>query len=124
VRTAQFVNSYSWPNALLQRALPDIAGLVIDLAALQRRRDILVPALREQGYDPTTPEGTFYVMARSPIDDDVAFSTTLAEEGVLVLPGTVVEVPGWFRISLTASDEMIERGLGGFERARARANAP
>jgi aspartate aminotransferase len=60
-------------------------------------------------------------MARSPIDDDVAFGELLAEENVLVLPGTVVEVPGWFRISLTASDEMVERGLAGFERARTRA---
>ena len=47
-------------------------------------------------------------MARSPIDDDVAFGEILAEERVVVLPGTVVELPGWFRISLTASDEMVE----------------
>ena len=33
---------------------------------------------------------------------------------VLVLPGTIVEVPGWFRISLTASDEMVERGIPRF----------
>ena len=73
------------------------------------------------GYETTMPEGTFYVMARSPIDDDEAFGELLAEERVLVLPGTVVEVPGWFRISLTASDEMVERSLAGFERARERA---
>jgi aspartate aminotransferase len=63
------------------------------------------------------PEGTFYVMARAPIEDDEAFAATLADEGVLVLPGSVVEVPGWFRISLTASDEMVERGLPGFRAA-------
>jgi aspartate aminotransferase len=72
------------------------------------------------GYQPTTPEGTFYVMARAPIDDDVAFAELLAEEDVIVLPGDVVEVPGWFRISLTASDAMVEHGLSGFERARER----
>ena len=42
--------------------------------------------------------------------------TCLAEHGALVLPGTVVEVPGWFRISLTASEEMVERGLRSFAR--------
>jgi aspartate aminotransferase len=72
-------------------------------------------------YETTVPEGTFYVMARSPVDDDVAFGELLAEEGVLILPGTVVEVPGWFRISLTASDGMVERSLAGFARARERA---
>jgi aspartate aminotransferase len=120
---AQIALGYSFPNALLQHAIEDLTALSIDVPALQRRRDRLVPALRDQGYETTFPEGTFYVMARSPIDDDVAFAELLAEEGVLVLPGTVVEVPGWFRISLTATDEMVDRGLGGFERARARAIA-
>jgi aspartate aminotransferase len=118
VRTAQFVNSYSWPNALLQRALPDIADLVVDIAALERRRDRLVPALAELGYEPTTPEGTFYVLARSPIEDDVAFAARLAEDDVFVLPGTTINLPGWFRISLTASDEMIEASIARFAAAR------
>ena len=63
------------------------------------------------------PEGTFYIMARSPIPDDGAFSDLLARHRVLVLPGTVVEVPGWFRISLTASDEMVEAGIPRFAAA-------
>ena len=83
----------------------------------------MVPALRELGYETTLPEGTFYILAKSPIDDDVAFAELLAEEGVLVLPGQIVEVPGWFRISLTATDEMVERGLEGFARAREQALA-
>jgi aspartate aminotransferase len=62
------------------------------------------------------PEGTFYLMAKAPTDDDVAFSDALAGNDVLVLPGTVVEVPGWFRISLTASDAMVDLGLPAFER--------
>ena len=57
------------------------------------------------------PAGTFYIMVRSPIDDDVAFSERLAERDVLVLPGTIVELPAWFRLSLTANDEMVEQAL-------------
>ena len=30
-----------------------------------------------------------------------------------MLPGTVVEVPGWFRISLTANDEIGQGVFGG-----------
>jgi aspartate aminotransferase len=118
---AQLATGYSFPNALLQHAIEDLERLSIDVAALERRRDRLVPALRAMGYEATLPEGTFYVMARSPIDDDVTFGGLLADEGVLVLPGDVVEVPGWFRISLTATDEMVERSLARFERARSRA---
>jgi len=114
---SQIASGYAFPNALLQHAIEDLEQLSIDVGALERRRDRLVPALRAMGYETTMPEGTFYVMVRGPIEDDVAFCATLAENDVLVLPGSVVEVPGWFRVSLTASDEMVERGLPGFERA-------
>jgi aspartate aminotransferase len=121
VLLAQLAGGFLFPNALLQHAIEDLEKLSIDVGAIERRRDRMVGALRAIGYETTVPEGTFYIMARSPIDDDVAFGELLAEENVLVLPGTVVEVPGWFRISLTASDEMVEAGLAGFERARTRA---
>ena len=111
---AQLTTGYAFPNALLQHAIEDLERLSIDIGALERRRDRLVPALRALGYEASLPEGTFYVMARSPIPDDAAFADILASHGALVLPGTVVEVPGWFRISLTASDEMVDRGLRSF----------
>ena len=117
----QIGGGYQWPNALLQHALADIEHLTIDLDALQRRRDRLVPALREMGYEASMPEGTFYTMARSPIEDDVAFGDILARHRVLVLPGTIVEVPGWFRVSLTASDDMVEAGIPRFAAARTEA---
>jgi len=123
VFVAQLATGYAFPNALLQHSIEDLEGMSIDVAAMQRRRDRLVRALREIGYETTMPEGTFYVMARAPIDDDVAFTDLLARQRVLVLPGTVVEVPGWFRISLTASDEMVERGIPGFAAAFAEASA-
>ena len=121
VFVAQLATGYAFPNALLQHSIEDLERLSIDIPAMQRRRDRLVGALREIGYETTMPEGTFYVMARAPIADDVAFCDLLAKHRVLVLPGTVVEVPGWFRISLTANDEMVERGLPGFAAAYAEA---
>ncbi len=113
----QASTGYAWPNALLQHALGDLEGLTIDVEAMQRRRDRLVGALNELGYEASMPEGTFYTMARSPIPDDVAFGEILARHRVLVLPGTIVEVPGWFRVSLTASDQMVADGIGRFAAA-------
>ena len=123
VFVSQLATGYAFPNALLQHAIEDLEELSIDIAAMQRRRDRLVGALREIGYETTMPEGSFYVMARAPIADDVAFTDLLAKHRVLVLPGTVVEVPGWFRISLTATDEMVEQGIPGFATAYAEAPA-
>ena len=111
------LETFAFPNADLQHAIDDLEALSIDIAALERRRDRLVPALREMGYETTLPEGTFYVMARAPLADDQAFARILNRHKVLVLPGSIVELPGWFRISLTASDDMVERGLPGFAAA-------
>ena len=113
----QFATGYAFPNALMQHALADLERLSIDVGALERRRDRLVPALRELGYEAMMPEGTFYTMARSPIPDDVAFTDLLARNRVLVLPGSIVEVPGWFRISLTSSDQMVEDAIPRFATA-------
>ncbi|HEV8490382.1 MAG TPA: aminotransferase class I/II-fold pyridoxal phosphate-dependent enzyme [Candidatus Limnocylindrales bacterium] len=114
---SQLATGYAFPNALLQHAIDDLERLSIDVGALERRRDRVVGGLRAIGYETTNPEGTFYVMVRAPIEDDEAFAARLAERGVLVLPGSIVEVPGWFRVSLTASDEMVERGLPRFAAA-------
>lgn len=119
ILTAQLATGYAFPNALMQYALGDLEPASIDVAALQRRRDRIVGALGEMGYEAITPEGTFYVLVRSPISDDVAFVERLAKENVFVMPGKLFELPGWFRISLTANDGMIDRSLPAFERALA-----
>ena len=120
---AQFVTGFAFPNALLQHALADLDRLTIDVGDLQRKRDRMVAALRAMGYALHVPEGTFYLLVRSPLADDGAFLELLAEHDVFCLPGSLVELPGTFRVSLTASDAMIERALPGFEAALARVGA-
>lgn len=114
---AQMAIGYAFPNAVMQYAIGDLEQAIIDVPAMQRRRDVVVKALTDMGYEAVTPEGTFYVMVRSPLADDLQFVRRLAQENVFVLPGRMFELPGWFRISLTANDSMVERALPGFERA-------
>lgn len=104
-------NGYGVPDAVLQHALPDLEPLCIDLAQLQWRRDRMVNALRQQGYQLHVPEGAWYLLPESPLADDMRFVDMLAAENVFVLPGCIVEMPGYFRITLTASDDMVERSL-------------
>ncbi|MBV9143753.1 MAG: aminotransferase class I/II-fold pyridoxal phosphate-dependent enzyme [Pseudonocardiales bacterium] len=79
--------------------------------------------MREQGYEVQSPEGTFYLLPRAPLADDRALCALLAQEGVAVMPGHVVELPGYFRISLTATDEIVERSFPVFARAIAAATS-
>ena len=75
----------------MQHSVAELEDVSIDIGRMQARRDRLVGALRAMGYETTNPEGTFYVLVRTPIEDDLAFSERLAEEhDVLVLPG-----PSW-----------------------------
>jgi aspartate aminotransferase len=110
-------SGYGFPDAVLQRAITDLEPLCIDMGRLARRRDLLVDSLRSQGYDVHIPEGSWYLLPRSPLADDAAFADLLAADDVFVLPGRIVDLPGYFRISLTASDEMVERSLPRFAAA-------
>jgi aspartate aminotransferase len=111
IELSQIAAGWLFPNAVLQYAIDDLERLSIDLADLETKRYRLASELTVAGYDLRVPEGTFYLWVRSPDADDVAFCRRLADQNVLVLPGTVCEVPGYFRISLTASNDMIDRAL-------------
>jgi aspartate aminotransferase len=122
-RVVQLSGGFLFPNALLQHALADLDTISIDMARMQGKRDRMVGALREIGYDVHAPQGTFYLLPRSPWADDWEFTKLLEDHDILCLPGTVLEFPGFFRISLTASEEMVERSLAGFSAAFDRAKS-
>jgi aspartate aminotransferase len=113
IMMAQCATGFAFPNALLQHALPELDHLTIDLDALARRRDLVVSTLRGLGYEVTNPEATFYVLVRGRLGED-ALVDALADHDTFVLPGSIVELPGWIRLSLTASDAMIAKALDAF----------
>lgn len=118
--SSQILSGWAMTSALMQYSLPDLEGISIDVAGLERRRDRFVNGLRDRGYEVRSPEGAFYIMPRSPIEDDVAFAGMLAKDGVFCLPGSVVHMKGYLRASVTGTEEMIERALPIFAAARER----
>jgi aspartate aminotransferase len=123
VHDLQIAIGWAFPNAVMQYALPELEQQPFDVERLERRRDLMVDALTGMGYQVHRPEGTFYLFPRSPIADDEAFARLLAERDILVMPGTMFETPGFFRICLTATEETCERSLPGFAAALAHATA-
>ncbi len=110
----QMAIGWAWPNAVMQYALPDLEALSIDTAALTHRRDLLSAALSAVGAQVLPPEGTFYLWSRWPAGDPERHWSRLADRGVFVMPGSLMDRPDWFRISLTASDAMVEKSLPAF----------
>ncbi|MFE5670379.1 aminotransferase class I/II-fold pyridoxal phosphate-dependent enzyme [Agromyces sp. NPDC056523] len=107
----QLAIGWGFPDALMQYSVPALEAVSIDLAELTRKRDRLYGALTDAGYTLTRPEGTFYLWGAAPGGDAVAYCAGLAERNVHVMPGTLFGQPAHFRISLTATADMIERAL-------------
>jgi aspartate aminotransferase len=118
--SAQMALGWCFPNAIMQYAVSDLENLSIDLVALTRRRDLLAATLSQAGYEVLLPDGTFYLWAQWPQGDPEIHWNRLADRGVFVLPGSVMNSANYLRISLTASDAMIERALPAFSEGIAR----
>ena len=114
---AQMAMGWCFPNAVMQYAVPDLERLAIDIGALARRRDALSAVLERAGHGVLPPEGTFYLWARWRGDDPERQWNALAARDVFVMPGSIMNAPNHFRISLTASDAMVERALPAFASA-------
>jgi len=110
----QMAIGWSFPNAVMQYSLPALEKLSIDIEALARRRDLLTAALKTGGAGVLAPEGTFYLWGHWPSGDPESYWHRLADRDVFVMPGSVMDAPDHFRISLTASDDMVERSLPAF----------
>jgi len=111
----QMADGWNVPDAPLIYAIPDLDKVSIDIVSLTRRRERMLGALSQWGYEMTRPEGTFYLWGRAPGSDGDAFSRRLQESGVYVMPGSVFDRPTDFRVCLTATDEMIENALPFFQ---------
>lgn len=83
----------------------------------QKRRDVVVDALTESGWEIEKPKATIYVWAPVPPrfnGSSRAFATALLEEvGVVVTPGLGYGQwsEGYYRISLTYPDEVISEAI-------------
>ena len=81
----------------------------------QRRRDRVVEGLRSSGIDPFVPKATFYVWC--PVPGGMASrefaKRLLMEAGVVVTPGVGFgrNGEGYFRISLTQPEEILDEAL-------------
>jgi aspartate aminotransferase len=112
-RILGFVNA----PALMQRILPQLQGVHVDVNEYKRKRDMLCAGMAEAGYSFIKPQGAFYLFPKSPLADDVKFVNILLEENILAVPGRGFGVPGYFRLAYCVEDRVIEGSLPGFKRA-------
>lgn len=113
-RILGFVN----PPVIGQHLLKAALTAQVDASIYAKRRDVMARVLTEAGYDFLMPKGAFYFFPKAPGGDDVAFCQRLMEQKVLAVPGTGFGGPGHFRLTFCVGEEVIERSLEGFRKAR------
>lgn len=106
--------------AVWQWVVAQVPDASVDVRLYQAKRDLLCGALNRMGYQAPRPQGAYYVFARTPIPDDVAFVQMLLAEGILAVPGSGFGRGGYMRLSLTIPQRDLERSLPGFERTLAK----
>ena len=89
----------------------------VGLVSMRVTRPALSEALAKAGHAVTPPEGTFYLWAKWRGGDPDRQWNALADRGVFVMPGSLMNAPAYFRLSLTASDDMVARALPAFAAA-------
>ena len=114
----QMALGWCFPNAVMQYAVPQLDGLSIDVHALTRRRDALTTALTKGGHNVLPPDGTFYLWVKWADGDPERQWNVFADRDVFVMPGSLMKTNDYFRVCLTASDEMVERALPVFAGVR------
>jgi aspartate aminotransferase len=107
------ITGVATPTALMQRAVPRLLALHYDQSWLLSWRRRMVDELSAMGFEVVPPQATLFIYMGTPADqdDDFRFVSALAAEGVLVLPAPVFHHRGHVRLSLTGSEEMLERAL-------------
>jgi aspartate aminotransferase len=100
------------PTALMQRAVPRLLGLHYDQGWLSAWRRRYVDELSASGYEVVPPDTTLFIYVRTPGGrEDFEFIEELASAAVLGLPAPIFHHQGYFRLSMTGSEEMLERAL-------------
>jgi aspartate aminotransferase len=106
------ITGIATPTALMQRAIPKLLALQHDQRWLTWRRQRVVQQLVADGYTVVNPEATFFLYVQTPAGtNDFDFIADLAAEGVLALPAPVFHHTGYFRLSLTGADHVLEAAM-------------
>jgi aspartate aminotransferase len=106
------ITGLATPTSLMQRAVPRLLSLRYSQEWLVKWRRRFVDELSARGYDVVRPDATMFLYVRTPSPyDDFEFVQKLATAGLLVLPAPVFHHRGYFRLSLTGSEPMLERAL-------------
>ncbi|KAL7722322.1 Aminotransferase [Entamoeba marina] len=112
-RVLGFVNA----PALIQRVVAKCMDDTVDISEYQTRMEIIYNALIEIGYECVKPSGAFYLFPKIPGNiSDEKFIEKCLEHNLIVVGGSGMGCPGYFRICYAISVDSIKRSIPVFKK--------
>lgn len=109
-RTLGFVNAPS----LFQKVIGQCLDVKIDLGFYDRNRKLLYTELTEMGFTCVPPQGAFYLLVKSPLEDVESFVKLAEKQHIILVPTDGFGLPGYFRLAYCVPYEKIEASLPAF----------
>ncbi|WP_425804262.1 pyridoxal phosphate-dependent aminotransferase [Desulfitobacterium sp. Sab5] len=110
-RTLGYINA----PGIYQKVISETLDEVVDKQIYEERRNILYNHLIKLGFSCIKPQGAFYIFPKSLIKNDIEFKDRALKHNLIIVPGSVFGVPGYFRLSYCVSLKTIEKSLSAFE---------
>lgn len=105
--------------SLFQLVVADCLEVKTDIAFYDRNRKLLYETLTKLGFECVKPEGAFYLLIKSPVEDETVFADQAKKHNILLVPAASFGCPGYVRLAYCVSHEMILRSLPAFEKLAA-----
>ena len=100
--------------SLFQQVAAACCGLVSDLTAYTVNRNLLYDNLTAMGFQCVKPDGTFYLLMKSPEPDAAAFSRKAMELDLLFPDTESFAYPGYVRIAYCVPTARVEKSIPRF----------
>ena len=117
-RCLGYVNAPS----LFQLVIGRCQDVGVDLEFYDRNRRLLYEKLTELGFEVVKPEGAFYLLVKSPFEDENRFVDFGKKQHIIMVSTTTFGCPGYVRIAYCVDYEMIKRSIAAFEKLAAECN--
>ena len=109
-RTLGYINAPSLMQLVIAKCLDEKC----DVAAYDRNRTLFYDSLTSYGFTCVKPEGAFYMLVKSPVEDENEFIAEAKKLGLLFVTARGWGAPGYVRIAYCVPYEKIERSLPRF----------
>ena len=100
--------------SLFQLVVADCLDVPIDLEFYDRNRKLLYETLTGLGFEVVNPDGAFYLLIKSPTEDEDIFIKKGKEFHIILVPAKSFGCPGYVRLAYCVSYDMIQRSLPAF----------